>query len=145
MFIFVLKMTPILSEFSPITRKIKIMKFFKLFFPFYPTHSVPFIKFPTTSERGGVCISLIMTGPNRYTNAKFLKTISEIVPDNCMIQMISLSFLYHKNCDNETELYPKFKILVNETFTQQMSNSLFSFFFYLLSNFSKNWTPNVIS
>ena len=30
--VFVLKMTPIFDEFSPITRKIKIVEFFKLFF-----------------------------------------------------------------------------------------------------------------
>ena len=30
-------------------------------------------------------------------------TIREVVPDNRMIQMISLSFLYHTNCENETE------------------------------------------
>ena len=42
-----------------------------------------------------------------------------------MIQLISLSFLHHKNCENESEfskeLYSKYEVLVNETFTQQLS------------------------
>ena len=60
MIIFVLKMTLIFNEFSPITRKIKIIDIFLLFFPFYTAHSASFIKFPPLLREGGRgdCISL---------------------------------------------------------------------------------------
>ena len=56
--------TPIFDEFFTITRNIRIGEFFS----FYSAHSASSMKTGSKLRGGGICISLVGTGPDIYAS-----------------------------------------------------------------------------